>query len=130
MEASIPSEEASNPSPIQTDCELLTANALVNDDDFVFEIAMESGLEYSDNDLTTGWIIGLDGVVGCVTAGSESFDSSAGSVGLEFSEGRVFNEENGCGIVLSKERIVNSVEGMGGIGLHHQSWGRSRIGIK
>jgi hypothetical protein len=125
MEASTPSEEASNPSPIQIDCEL-TANTLANDDVLVFGIAMESGLEYSDNDLTTGWTIELDGAVGCVTAWNESFDSSTGSVWLESSAVNVFNEENGC---LSEGRIVNSVEGIEGIGLHHQSWLRGRAGI-
>lgn len=51
-EASTPSEAASNPSPIQIGFEL-TSNIFDNDESCVVETAAESGLEWSDTDLTT-----------------------------------------------------------------------------
>jgi hypothetical protein len=113
MEASTPSEAASKPSPRQTGSEL-TANALVNDGDFL----VESGLEWSDTDLTTGWIIEPNVVFGGVTIGNKSFDSSTGFVRPKSSAVSVFKEGNGSTfLIFEEERIVNFV---GGVELHHQ----------
>jgi hypothetical protein len=93
---------------MQTDCEL-TDNALVNDGNFVVKATIESGLEWSDTDRTTGW-------VGGVTVGNGSVDSSTWSVRLESSAWSVFNEGNRSASMMSEEeRIVNSIEGIGGL---------------
>lgn len=100
---------------MQTDC-ALAAIALVNDGDFVDETTIDSGLG-SDPDLLTGWDVEPDEEGG----GNGSFDSSPGTMRLEWSALSRFKEGNWSVLMISEEeRIVNSVEGVGSVELHHE----------